>query len=59
MMNGQRVTDILFRVNALECRDNVEDGIYFGPSKGSKTNYVKVNPLFRNTLKTKTLDLPI
>ncbi|XP_063394216.1 laminin subunit alpha [Cydia fagiglandana] len=42
IMNGQYVTEVLRRVNALRCTDNIEDGIYFGPSTNTTSNYLKL-----------------
>ncbi|XP_059055423.1 laminin subunit alpha [Achroia grisella] len=42
MMNGQYVTDILYRVNSLRCIDHVEDGIYFGPTNDGHSSYLKL-----------------
>ncbi|KAI8431213.1 hypothetical protein MSG28_001251 [Choristoneura fumiferana] len=41
MMNGQYVTEVLRRVNALRCTDNIEEGVYFGPSSNTSSNYLK------------------
>ncbi|KAM3968484.1 laminin subunit alpha [Aphomia sociella] len=46
MMNGQYVTDILYRVNSLRCIDNVEDGIYFGPTNDGQSSYLKLYSRF-------------
>ncbi|XP_026331928.1 laminin subunit alpha isoform X2 [Hyposmocoma kahamanoa] len=43
MMNGQHVPEVVqSRVNALRCIDNIEDGVYFGPSTISHSNYLKL-----------------
>ncbi|XP_061719203.1 laminin subunit alpha-like [Cydia pomonella] len=42
IMNGQYVTEVLRRVNALRCTDNIEDGVYFGPSTNTTSNYLKL-----------------
>ncbi|XP_045509429.1 laminin subunit alpha [Colias croceus] len=47
MMNGQYVTDIRVRVNSLRCTDNVEDGVYFGPSNNAHSNYLKLMENFK------------
>ncbi|XP_032527888.2 laminin subunit alpha [Danaus plexippus] len=47
MMNGQYVTNILDRVNALRCTDNVEQGVYFGPSNNNHSNYLKLLENFK------------
>ncbi|XP_046976709.1 laminin subunit alpha [Vanessa cardui] len=47
MMNGQYVTDILYRVNSLRCTDNVESGVYFGPSNNVHSNYLKLLENFK------------
>ncbi|XP_045458049.1 laminin subunit alpha [Melitaea cinxia] len=47
MMNGQYVTDILNRVNSLRCIDNVENGVYFGPSNNVHSNYLKLLENFK------------
>ncbi|XP_034839290.1 laminin subunit alpha [Maniola hyperantus] len=47
MMNAQYVTDILLRSNSLRCTDNVEGGVYFGPSSNGHSNYLKLLENFR------------
>ncbi|CAK1588443.1 unnamed protein product [Parnassius mnemosyne] len=47
MMNGQYVTDILYRVNSLRCTDNIEHGVYFGPSNNAHSNYLKLLENFK------------
>lgn len=44
LMNGQQVSDVAaYRVNSLRCSDNVEEGVYFGPSTSlNDSNYLKV-----------------
>ncbi|KAJ8738019.1 hypothetical protein PYW08_000614 [Mythimna loreyi] len=44
MMNGQQVSDVAsYRVNSLRCSDNVEEGVYFGPSTSlNDSNYLKL-----------------
>ncbi|KAJ8736784.1 hypothetical protein PYW07_000055 [Mythimna separata] len=44
MMNGQQVSDeASYHVNSLRCTDNVEEGVYFGPSTSlSDSNYLKL-----------------
>ncbi|VVC86157.1 unnamed protein product [Leptidea sinapis] len=47
MMNAQHVTDIMFRSNSLRCTDNVENGVYFGPSHNGHSNYLKLLESFK------------
>ncbi|XP_049885179.1 laminin subunit alpha [Pectinophora gossypiella] len=47
MMNGQYVTEIQKRVNSLRCTDNIEDGVYFGPSSNTHSNYLKLQENFK------------
>ncbi|XP_060809379.1 laminin subunit alpha [Amyelois transitella] len=47
LMNGQPVRDEMQRTNALRCVDNVEDGIYFEPSSGEFSSYLKLVNHFR------------
>ncbi|XP_048488928.1 laminin subunit alpha [Plutella xylostella] len=47
LMNGQAVAAVRRRVSSLQCRDNVEDGVYFGPSPPGTTNYLRLRENFR------------
>ncbi|KAG6444669.1 hypothetical protein O3G_MSEX003477, partial [Manduca sexta] len=47
LMNGQRVTRTADVVNALRCIDHIEDGIYFGSSNDTHSNYLKLIENFK------------
>ncbi|XP_049703370.2 laminin subunit alpha [Helicoverpa armigera] len=47
LMNGQRVTDVSYRVNSLRCTDTVEEGVYFGASNNMQSNYLKLLENFK------------
>ncbi|KAJ0183974.1 hypothetical protein K1T71_000397 [Dendrolimus kikuchii] len=47
LMNDQQVTHISKSVNALRCVDDIEDGVYFGASNNTHSNYLKLLENFK------------